>query len=94
MSDWTTDAADAIERTVGLVRDRTVEPAQAITKAVVYGLVAALVGIPAFVLALIGAFRGLDLLLQGYTWAAWSILGGILVIGGLFCWTKRRSTHL
>jgi hypothetical protein len=28
MSDWTTQAADAIENAVGVVRDRTVEPAR------------------------------------------------------------------
>jgi len=29
MSDWTTDATDAIDNAVALVRDRTVEPAKA-----------------------------------------------------------------
>ena len=82
MSDWTTDATDTIERTV--------EPVQAVTRAVVYGLLATLVGLPALVLATIGAFRGLVLLEQGYTWAAWVTLGGIFVLAGAFLWTKRN----
>ena len=90
MTDWTTEATDVIERTVAMVRDKTVEPARAATRAVVYGLLAALVAIPAVVLLTLGAFRGLVLLEQGYTWAAWVTLGGIFVIAGAFCWTKRN----
>ena len=90
MSDWTTEATDLVERTVGMVRDRTVEPARAITRGVVYGLLAALVAMPAVILLLIGAFRGLELLEQGEVWAAWVTLGGIFVIAGAFCWTKRN----
>ncbi len=91
MSDWTTDAADAIDRTVALIRERTVEPAQAITRAVVYGLLAALVAIPALVLAVIMLFRLLVIAWQGYAWAAWVTLGGIFVLAGLFVWSKRNS---
>ena len=90
MTDWTTDATDLIERTVGMVRDRTVEPAQAATRIVVYGLLAVLVAVPAVVLLMIGAFRGLVLLEQGYIWVAWVTLGGIFVVAGAFCWTKRN----
>jgi hypothetical protein len=90
VSDWTTEATDVIERTVAMVRDRTVEPAQAITRVVVYGLLAALIALPAVVLLTIGAFRGLVLLEQGYTWTAWVTLGGIFVIAGWFSWTKRN----
>ena len=91
MSDWTTEATDVIERTVATVRDRTVEPARAITRAVVYGLLAALIAIPALIMLTLGAFRGLVLLEQGYTWAAWVTLGGIFVLGGAFSWTRRNS---
>jgi hypothetical protein len=89
VSDWTTEATDLVERTVGMVRDRTVEPARALTRAIVYGLLAGLVAVPAIVLLTIGAFRGLVLLEQGYTWAAWVTLGGIFLVAGAFCWTKR-----
>jgi hypothetical protein len=90
MSDWTTDAADAIDRSVALVRERTVEPAQAITRVVVYGLLAGVIVGPALVLTAIGAFRGLVLLEQGYVWAAWCTLGGIFVLIGAFLWSKRN----
>ena len=90
MSDWTTDAADAIDRSVALVRERTVEPAQAITRVVVYGLLAGVILGPALVLSAIGAFRGLVLLEQGYVWAAWCTMGGIFVLLGAFLWSKRN----
>ena len=90
MTDWTTEATDVIERTVGVVRDKTVEPARAATRVIVYGLLAVLVALPAVVLLLIGAFRGLVLILQGEVWAAWLTLGGIFVLAGAFCWTKRN----
>ena len=35
MSDWTTDAADAIDKAVAVARDRTVVPARAASKAIV-----------------------------------------------------------
>ena len=60
MSDWTTDAANAIDNAVGLVRERTVEPVQGVARAVVYGLLAALVLIPALVLLTISAVPPAD----------------------------------
>ncbi len=90
MTDWTTEATDLVERTVGMVRDKTVEPARAATRVVVYGLLAALIAIPAVIMLTLGAFRGLVLLEQGYTWAAWVTLGGIFVLLGAFSWTKRN----
>ena len=39
--DWTTDAVDNIERVVATVRDRTVVPAQNVTRAIVFGLLTA-----------------------------------------------------
>ena len=90
MSDWTTEATDLVERTVAMVRDRTVEPAHAATRVVVYGLLAALIAVPAVVLLTLGGFRGLVLIEQGYVWAAWVTLGGIFVLLGAFAWTKRN----
>ena len=91
MSDWTTEATDVIERTVALVRDRTVEPA-ARSSPRRSSTASSPPSSPSrrSCLLTIGAFRGLVLLEQGYTWAAWCTLGGIFVIAGGFCWTKRN----
>ena len=90
MSDWTTDAANAIDNAVGLVRERTVEPVQAATRAAIYGLLAALVLLPAVTLLTIAAFRLLTIAFFGRVWAAWLLLGGIFVLGGWFCWIRRN----
>ena len=90
MPDWTTEATDLIEHTVAVARDRTVVPARIATRAVVYGLLAALIALPAIVMLTVGAFRALVLLYQGRVWAAYITLGGIFILGGLFCWSKRK----
>jgi hypothetical protein len=86
--DWPANAADTIERVVGTVRDKTVVPAQKATRAVVYGLLAAFFLVTAAGLLIIGAFRGL-VILTGEVWAAYGISGGILVLAGAFCWSRR-----
>jgi hypothetical protein len=93
MSDWTTDAANAIDNAVGLVRERTVEPVQTVARAVIYGLMAALIVIPAVILLTIGLFRILAIVaVEANTgvWLAWTLLGGIFLVAGLFCWTRRN----
>jgi hypothetical protein len=87
--DWPKQAADTIERVVGAVRDKTVVPAQKATKAVVYGLLATFFIVTALTLLVIGAFRGL-VILTGEVWGAYGICGGILVLAGAFCWSRRE----
>ena len=86
MSEWTTQAADAIEKTVVAVRDRTVEPAQKAARAVVYGVFAACCVVTAVLFVLIVLFRVLTFVVP--VWAAWMIVGGILVAGGAFSWAR------
>jgi hypothetical protein len=90
MADWTTQAADAIEAAVSAVRRRAVLPAQRLTRAVVYGLLVTFFVTTAVVLLSVGAFRGL-VLLTGEVWLAHLIAGGMLVLGGAFCWSKRTK---
>jgi Putative Actinobacterial Holin-X, holin superfamily III len=87
-ADWPTQAADALEQAVTLVRDKTVVPAQKATKAVVYGLLVGFFLFTAVTLLIIGLFRGL-VILTGEVWLAYLICGGILVLLGAFCWTRR-----
>jgi hypothetical protein len=87
-ADWPTQAADALEQAVTLVRDKTVVPAQKATKVVVYGLLAGCFAFTAVTLLIIGLFRGL-VILTGEVWLAYVICGGILVLVGAFCWTRR-----
>jgi hypothetical protein len=98
-SDWPAQAADAIVEQVGKVRDRTTGPAIKISGYVVFGAFAMLLGTVAFVLFLIGAFRALDAYLpdavfgEEHTWAAYTILGAVLVLAGLFTSRKMKGSN-
>lgn len=89
MSNWTVQAADAIEKTVTTVRDRTVEPAQRAAKAIVFGVLAACCVMTALLLLAIVSFRVLSLAIP--VWATWMVLGGIFIAGGLFLWSRRTG---
>ena len=91
MSEWATEAADNIERVVSVVRDRTVTPAQNVTRAIVFGLLTAFFVGTALALLSIGAFRALNVYLPGGVWAPYLIFGGIFVLLGTFCWARRTK---
>jgi uncharacterized protein YacL len=91
VADWTTDAVDALEQAVGLVRDKTVVPAQKASRAIVYGLLVSFFVIVAVFMLAIALFRVL-VVVTGEVWLSYLILGGIFVIGGAFCWTLRTKT--
>ncbi|MFM8304537.1 MAG: hypothetical protein ACKOA9_09600 [Actinomycetota bacterium] len=86
--DWASHATDTIEQVVGAVRDKTVVPARAASKAVVYGLLAGFFIAVAIVLLIIAFFRG-AFLVTGRVWGAYLWTGGILVVAGVLCWTRR-----
>lgn len=89
MSDWTTQAADAVEKAVVLVRDKTVVPAERGARVAVFGFLTAFFVLTAFALVAILLFRVLTIFVP--VWAAWLILGGIFLIAGGFCWTLRTK---
>jgi hypothetical protein len=88
VADWTTDAVDALDQAVGLVRDKTVVPAQKASRAIVSGLLVAFFVLVAVVMVAVALFRVL-VVLVGDVWLAYLILGGIFVIAGAFVWTLR-----
>jgi hypothetical protein len=87
MSEWTSQAADAIEKTIVAIRDRTVEPANRAARAVIYGVFAACCAATALLLLTIVLFRLLTYVVP--VWTAWMIIGGIFIAGGAFLWTRR-----
>jgi uncharacterized protein YacL len=90
VADWTTDAVDTLDRVIGVVRDKTVVPAQKATKAVVYGLLVAFLVTTALFMLALALFRAL-VVLTGDVWLAYLVLGGIFVIAGAFLWTRRNA---
>ena len=87
--EWVEQATDTVEYVVGMVRDRTVVPARAASKVVVYGLLAGFFVSTALVLVVIAFFRAM-FIVTGEVWLAYLIVGAVLVVAGALCWTRRN----
>ena len=94
---WAADLADTIERVVGTVRERTTKPLVTASRAVVFGLLAGILGITAVVLLVIIGTRATQALLDIWfrhemsVYLSYFIIGGIICLGGLFVLSKRFS---
>jgi len=94
--DWTVEAVDRLEAVVSAVRDKTTVPVTKAARAIVYGLVAAFVGVLALLLLIVAVFRLHVYLPFGShhegrkVWVAYLILGAIFLLTGGFLWGKRR----
>ena len=92
---WAPDLADTVERLVGTVREKATRPAVHVARGVVFGTLAAILGLAAVVLLLVGATRGVQsLLVLGVSWPvavylSYFIVGGILCAVGLFLLNRR-----
>ena len=88
--DWTEQVTDLIVDVVDRVHDKTTGPILGVARAVVYGTVALFAGVVVIVLGMI-LFTHLLGLLPGEIWIAYMVLGALLVLGGLFMWTRRQA---
>jgi hypothetical protein len=92
---WAPELADTVERLVGTVRDRATKPAVRAARAIVFGLLAAMLGVVAITLLLIAAIRAIQTLLDlGLDWSvavylSYFIVGGILCLVGLLLLARR-----
>jgi hypothetical protein len=95
--DWPAQAADAIEKYVGQVRDATTGRAITAARALVYGTFALLVGTVVVVMLAIAGVRLLDAYLpndwvgEDHVWVAHAAIGGVLAIAGMWCWSRRKA---
>lgn len=89
-TDWTVQAADTIERVVVSIRDKTAVPLTTVARALVYGLLAAVIGTAAMVLFVTGLIRVLDTLLPRSVWLPDLILGTLFTLVGFVLWRKRK----
>ena len=94
---WASDLADTVERLVQNVRTKATTPAIHAARAVVYGLLAGLLGVTAVVLVLIAGTRALQALLDlAVSWEravylSYLIIGGILCVAAVLFFRKRHS---
>lgn len=94
---WAADLADTIERTVGNVRDKTTKPLVAVTRGLVYGLLAAIMGVAAVVFLVNFLIRGLQALLdllvstERSVYLSYLIIGGVFALAGMVALKKRHA---
>lgn len=80
---------------VGTVRDKTTKPIVTASRWAVYGTLAGLLGLVILLLFFIAGIRAVTEVLQWLTgeqdivWLTYLVLGGMLCVGGAFCWSRR-----
>lgn len=89
--DWTKSVADAVETVVSTLRNRTTVPLTTVARALVFGLVAAVLGGTALVLLVAALVRFLDSYVPGDVWIPYAVLGAIFVVAGVFIWRRRQA---
>jgi hypothetical protein len=95
--DWPAQATDTIVRAVDTVRTKTTGPALTVSRAIVYGLLVAILSVTVVVMVAIVLVRMLDAYLPEavfgptHTWAAHLIVGIAFTTAGLILWAQRRA---
>lgn len=82
-----------VEAAVSLIRDKTVSPVAKAVRYLIFGLLAAFIGITIAVLFAIFSIRVLTTEVPVFhtrVWASWLIVAGIFWLGGLLLSLKRR----
>lgn len=87
-AEWPAQAADTIVDTIGKVRDRTTKPAIVAVRGLVYGLLAGIIGVVAFVLLLILIVRLWANYVPGHVWVIYAIFGVVFSAGGFVLFRK------
>ena len=90
-SEWPSQAADTIVETITKVRDKTTKPAVTAARALVYGLLAAIVGTVAVILLLVLVVRLYANYVPGNVWPLYAVLSVVMVVGGLLLLKKANT---
>lgn len=88
-ADWHVLATEKVVSTVDTVRVKTSGPAIKISRMVVYGIMAAFIGLMAVIMFLIGIVRLLNNVLPKDVWLVYLSLGAIFMAVGALLWSKR-----
>jgi hypothetical protein len=93
--DWTVEVADRIESVVETVRDKTTVPLTKAARAIVFAVVAAILGLVAFFSVVLGTLRVLYVYLPIHplsrrVWVADAIASAIFLGIGAFLWVMRQ----
>ena len=86
---WAPELADTVERVVGTVREKTTDNAVKAARIIVFGLLAAFLGLTAVILLVITFTRGLQILLDFAVTPAQAVYISYFIVGGILL--PRRS---
>jgi hypothetical protein len=90
-ADWTKDLLDRLDHYIDVVRANTTDRLVKVARLVVFGLITAILGTMAAIVALIAAIRVLDIVLPREVWLPYMLLGAIFLGLGLFAWSKKTA---
>ena len=90
-ADWTKDLLDRLDHYIDVVRSNTTDRLVKVARVLVFGLVTAILGTMAGIIALIALIRVLDIVLPREVWLPYILLGAIFLGGGLFAWSKKTA---
>jgi len=94
---WATETTDTVVSLIDTVRSKTTQNLVYAARGVVFGLIAAIVGLFAFVILLVGLTRAIQALLELATTWERAVYLSYLILGALFCLLsvvlfKKRNT--
>jgi H+/Cl- antiporter ClcA len=89
-ADWTKDLLDRLDHYIDVVRSNTTDRLVKVARVLVFGLITAILGAMAAVIALIALIRVLDIVLPREVWLPY-MLGAIFLVAGLFVWSKKTA---
>jgi len=86
--DWAVQTADSIERLVETVRSNTADRLVSVARLIVFGLLAAILGVVALVFFINFVVRIMDSYIPGGVWVVYLALGGLFTLAGLLLWRQ------
>jgi hypothetical protein len=95
--DWTVEVANRIESVTETVREKTTVPVLTAAQMLVFGIVAALLGLLAFLFFVVALIRVLEAYLPIHplarrVWVVDAIVAAIFIGSGAFLWRKRTAS--
>ncbi len=82
---WADEMTETVVRTVDAVRDKTTVPVIYAARGLVFGIIAAFLGVFTLVLLILGLLRATQALLDVWVTPARAVYLSYLIVGGLIC---------
>jgi hypothetical protein len=93
-TDWPAKVADTVQDAVETVQDRVVRPLTLGARGLVFGILIAVMALVVAIVMCIALVRVLTVyVFDGRVWASDALLGAILVLAGVFVWSRRGASR-